>query len=71
LHIYCPRPLLKGLVKVNKLMYKLIYFYWEKAVLFCTLFVLHADMLFLQRSAILYPAEHFPENGRNVPFNNL
>ena len=27
------------------------------AILFCVQFVLHADMLFLQRSAVLNPAE--------------
>ena len=27
---------------------------WEKAKLFCMKFVLHADMLFLQLSAVLY-----------------
>jgi hypothetical protein len=42
----------------------------EMAKLFCMQFVLHADMLFLQRSAVLYPAEHFCENGRHFPFNN-
>ena len=41
-----------------------------KAKLFCMQFVLHADMLFLQCSAILYPVEHFCENGRHFPFNN-
>ncbi len=40
------------------------------AKLFCMQFVLHADMLFLQRSAVLYPAEHFRENCRHFPFNN-
>ncbi len=38
----------------------------EMAKLFCMQFVLHADMLFL----VLYPAEHFRENGRHFPFNN-
>jgi hypothetical protein len=42
----------------------------EMAKLFCMQFVLHADMLFLQRSAVLYLAEHFRENGRHFPFNN-
>jgi hypothetical protein len=42
----------------------------EMAKLFCMQFVLHADKLFLQRSAVLYPAEHFRENGRHFPFNN-
>ncbi len=42
----------------------------EKAILFCMQFVLHADMLFLQHSAVLYPAEHFCENDRHFPFNN-
>jgi hypothetical protein len=42
----------------------------EMAKLFCMQFVLHADMLFLQRFAVLYPAEHFHENGRHFPFNN-
>ncbi len=42
---------------------------WEMAKLFCMQFVLHADVLFLQR-AVLYPAEHFRENGRHFPFNN-
>ncbi len=42
----------------------------EMAKLFCMQFVLHADMLFLQRSAVLYTAEHFRENGRHFPFNN-
>ncbi len=42
----------------------------EKAKLFCMQFVLHADMLFLQCSAVLYPAEHFRENGRHFPFNS-
>jgi hypothetical protein len=45
--------------------------WWEMAKLFCMQFVLHADMLFLQRSAILYPVEHFHENGRHFPFNNF
>jgi hypothetical protein len=43
----------------------------EMARLFCMQLVLHADMLFLQRSAILYPAEHFCENGRHFPFNKI
>jgi hypothetical protein len=43
---------------------------WEMAKLFCMQFVLHADMLFLQCSAVLYPAEDFRENGRHFPFNN-
>jgi len=34
---------------------------WEMAMLSCIQFVLHAVLLFLQRSAILYPAERFPE----------
>jgi len=34
-----------------------------KRLLFCMQFVLNADMLFLQRSAVLYPEENFPENG--------
>jgi hypothetical protein len=42
----------------------------EMAKLFCMQFVLHADMLFLQCSAVLYPAEHFCENGRHFPFNS-
>jgi hypothetical protein len=42
----------------------------EKAILFCMQFVLYADVLFLQLSAVLYPAEHFCENGRHFPFNN-
>ncbi len=42
----------------------------EMAKLFCMQFILHADLLFLQRSAVLYPAENFRENGRHFPFNN-
>jgi hypothetical protein len=42
----------------------------KKAKLFCMQLVLHADMFFLQHSAVLYPAEHFRENGRHFPFNN-
>jgi hypothetical protein len=34
-----------------------------KRLLFCVQFVLHADMLILQRSAVLYLGENFPENG--------
>ncbi len=45
-------------------------FVGEMAKLFCMQFALHAAMLFLQRSAVLYPAEHFRENGRHFPFNN-
>ena len=35
--------------------------------MFCIQFVLHADMLFLQPFAVLYPAEHFHENDRYFP----